>query len=121
MARDHRKLRVFQLADELVSLIYQATRKFPRDELFGLTSQMRRAAVSVPANIVEGCSRSSHSDYLHFLVIAKGSLQELGYHLDLSHRLGFLPAKEYDALRQQFETCVKQLQGLINALAKDKG
>ena len=72
--RDHTKLRAFELADEVAILIYRTTRKFPREETYGLTSQMRRAAVSVPSNIVEGCTRKSQADYLHFLEIAFGSL-----------------------------------------------
>ena len=74
--RDHTKLRAFELADEVVMLIYRATRAFPKDEIYGLTSQMRRAAVSVPSNIVEGCARESQAEYLRFLEMAFGSLRE---------------------------------------------
>jgi four helix bundle protein len=84
--RDHTKLRVFELADEVAVLVYQATAGFPKEELFGLTSQIRRAAVSVPSNIVEGCARESEADYLRFLTIAFGSLRELHYQLNLSER-----------------------------------
>lgn len=118
MARDHKKLKVFQLADELAIQVYQATRDFPKEELFGLTSQMRRAALSVPANIVEGCSRSSESEYLHFLEIAKGSLQEVGYYLEVSRRLRFLDEDAYQSLEGSFSTCIKQLQALVNALRR---
>lgn len=121
MARDHRKLRVFELSDELVKMVYRATRTFPRQEMFGLTSQMRRAAVSVPANIVEGCSRSSENEYVHFLGIAKASLQELGYYLDLSRDLGFLDEDAHAALHERFHGCVGQLQSLVNALRRAKG
>jgi len=79
MPRDPRKLRVFALADGLVPEIYGATKSFPTEERFGLVSQLRRAAVSVPANIVEGCGRRKTNDYLHFLNIATGSAYELGY------------------------------------------
>jgi four helix bundle protein len=72
--RDHTKLRAFELADEVVLLIYPATKEFPKEEMYGLTSQMRRAAVSVPSNIVEGCARESQAEYLRFLEIAFGSL-----------------------------------------------
>ena len=79
--RDHTKLRVFELADELVSLVYKVTARFPREELYGLTAQMRLTAVSVPSNIVEGCARDSQADYLRFLCIAFGSLRELHYQI----------------------------------------
>jgi len=70
--RDHTKLRAFELADEVAMLIYKATAGFPKEETFGLTTQMRRSAVSVPSNIVEGCARDSEADYLRFLNIAFG-------------------------------------------------
>ena len=89
--RDHTKLRAFELADEVVVLVYRTTAAFPKEELFGLTSQMRRAAVSVSSNIVEGCARDSETEYLRFLNIAFGSLRELHYQLNLAKRLGFLP------------------------------
>ena len=87
---DHTKLRAFEMANEVVMLVYQVTAGFPREEMYGLTSQMRRAAVSVPSNIVEGCARDSQADYLRFLRMAFGSLRELHYQLGLSNRLGFL-------------------------------
>ncbi|MCA9108109.1 MAG: four helix bundle protein, partial [Planctomycetales bacterium] len=77
--RDHSKLRAFELADSLAVETYKKTRQLPKDELFGLTSQMRRAAVSVASNIVEGCSRNSTTEYVRFLEIAYGSARELEY------------------------------------------
>jgi len=88
--RDHNKLRAFELADEVAVFIYQITKTFPREEVFGLSAQMRRAAVSVASNIVEGCARDSAADYLHFLQIAFGSLKELHYQLSLACRLEYL-------------------------------
>jgi len=89
---DHRKLEAFQLADRLVISIYETTRDFPQGEQFGLTSQMRRCAVSVAANIVEGCGRQSKKDYLRFLWISFASARELGYFIDLAPRLALIEA-----------------------------
>jgi four helix bundle protein len=87
--RDHTKLRAFELADEVAILTYSETRNFPKDEMYALTSQMRRSAVSVPSNIVEGCARESQTEFLRFLEIAFASLRELRYQFGLSKRLGY--------------------------------
>jgi four helix bundle protein len=97
--RDHKKLRAFALADGLAMLVYQDTADFPREEVFGLTSQMRRSAVSVASNIVEGCARNSLADYLRFLDMAYGSVRELEYQITLAHRLGYL--QDPDQLNQE--------------------
>jgi len=88
--RNHTKLRAFELADELAIMIYRTTKNFPKEEIYGLTSQMRRAAVSVPSNIVEGCARESQVEYLRFLEIAFASLRELHYQFGLANRLGYI-------------------------------
>ena|SRR5689334_15268470 len=88
--RDHRKLRVFALADELALQVYKVSKRFPAAERFGLTNQLRRAAVSVAANIVEGATRPSEVEYGRFLTVAYGSAQELEYELSLAARLGYL-------------------------------
>jgi four helix bundle protein len=118
--RDHTQLRVFELADEVVMLVYRTTAGFPKEELFGLTSQIRRAAVSVPSNIVEGCARDSEAEYLRFLNIAFGSLRELHYQLNLSKRLGFLPNEDSSLLEPKIVETEKVLNGLIRAL-RDEG
>ena len=117
--RDHTKLRAFELADEVVVLIYRATRGFPKEEIYGLTSQIRRAAVSVPSNIVEGCARESQVEYLRFLEIAFGSLRELHYQFGLAMRLGYRDKQgvsEGDAKMMETE---KVLGALIRAMCSD--
>jgi four helix bundle protein len=116
--RDHRRLKAFQLADDLVFGLYRATDSFARKELFGLTSQIRRAAVSVPANIVEGCARDSTRDYLNFLNIAFGSLREAGYLIDLSRRLEYLGEQSAASLLDKYEECARVLAGLMRALRR---
>ena len=117
--RDHRKLRAFELADEVAVLVYQTTAQFPKEEMYGLTSQIRRAAVSVPSNIVEGCARDSQADYLRFLYIAFGSLRELRYQLNLSKRLGFFSNQDYSISEGKIIETEKVLHGLIRSLRKD--
>jgi four helix bundle protein len=114
--RDHTQLRAFELADEVVMLVYRTTAGFPKEELFGLTSQIRRAAVSVPSNLVEGCARDSEAEYLRFLSIAFGSLRELHYQLNLSNRLGFLRNEDLLLLEPKVVETEKVLNGLIRAL-----
>lgn len=88
--RDHTKLKAYDLADDLALMIYRITMKFPKEEIYGLTAQMRRAAISVPSNIVEGCARSTQVEYHRFLEIAYGSLKELDYQFGLSCRLRYI-------------------------------
>jgi len=114
--RDHTKLRAFELADEVAMLVYRVTARFPKEELFGLTSQIRRAAVSVPSNIVEGCARDSQADYLRCLNIAFGSLRELHYQLNLSKRLGFLTNEDSSLIEPKILEAEKVLSGLIRSL-----
>ena len=117
--RDHTKLRAFELADELALLVYKATARFSREELYGLTAQMRRAAISVPSNIVEGCARDSQADYLRFLYIAFGSLRELHYQISLSHRLGLLLNDDLSLVEPAVIETEKVLNGLIQSLRVD--
>ncbi len=114
--RDHTKLRAFELADEVVLLIYRMTQVFPKEEIYGLTSQLRRAAVSVPSNIVEGCARSTETEYLRFLEIAFGSLRELHYQSGLSNRLGYSNGSDFEFLEEKIIETEKVLNGLIRSL-----
>ena len=115
--RDHRKLESFAHADELVADVYRLTTGFPKSETYGLLSQIRRAAVSVPANIVEGSARRSGPEYVQFLNQAFGSLRELGYLLDLSHRLEFLSDESFTFLEAKYEKTARMLSGLLRALS----
>jgi four helix bundle protein len=114
--RDHTKLRAFELADELPVVVYRVTAGFPKEELYGLTSQMRRAAISVPSNIVEGCARDSQADYLRFLHMAFGSLRELHYQLSLARRLGFLSNEDSSLIEPKIVKTEKVLNALIRSL-----
>jgi len=117
--RDYTKIRAWQLADDLAVMVYEATKVFPREEVYGITSQLRRAVVSVPANMVEGSSRGTKKDYLHFLYIARGSLSETQYFLHLSQRLGYLEIQkenEFASLTKQTFAC---LHGLIRSVQSE--
>ena len=120
MARDYTKIRAWQLADELAIKIYGATKGCPKSENFGLTSQMRRAAVSVAANIVEGSARKHQNEYLQFLYTSIGSLTELGYFLRFSNKIGYLNKQDFDVLNLQYQKTIKTLRALINFIEKTK-
>jgi len=119
--RDYTKIEAWRLADDLTVAVYEGTRSFPKEEIYGLASQLRRASYSVPANIVEGALRESKKDYLHFLYIALGSLSETQYFIHLAHRLGYLSPEKADALRQQTKVTFACLHGLIQAVEKEAG
>ena len=117
--RDYTKIKAWQLADDLTVAIYAATKSFPKEEMYALTNQIRRAAYSVPANITEGSSRNTHKDYLHFLYISRGSLSETRYFIHLSERLGYFTKEQAQSLTEQAEESSKTLVGLILAVEKE--
>ena len=113
---DYRKLVAWQKSMELAEAVYIHTAEFPLEERYGLTAQIRKSAVSIPSNKVEGCARETQADYLRFLGMAYGSARELEYPISLAVRLGFLPAHSSDEpAEDSLETC-KVLNGLIKAL-----
>jgi four helix bundle protein len=116
--RDHTKLRAFELANQLGIAMYEATSGFPRAEMFGLTAQLRRGAVSVASNIVEGCARSSEAEYLHFLDMAYCSAREVEYRIGLAQRLGFPPDPAPQELAARSTETAKVLGGLLRSLRK---
>ena len=116
--RDHRKLQAFDLAHAFTLSVYRETKQFPREEQYGLTSQFRRAAVSVAANIVEGCARSTQNEYVRFLDIAFGSLREAGYYIKLARDLGYLNDESAKTLSDEYNHCARVLAGLIAGLRR---
>ena len=116
MARDHRKLRVFQMADVLAHDIYRITRAFPPEERYELTRQLRRAALSVPTNLVEGCARSSQKAYCSFCDVALGSASEMRYLLEFAHGEEFLSERKYKDLHDRAGAVVRSLNRLVTVL-----
>ncbi len=114
--QDYRHLRVWQNSHDLVLKLYKLTSKFPKDELYGLTSQIRRAAASIPANIAEGCARSGDPEFGRFLHIAQGSASELDYHLLLARDLHYLGSADYDYLCESLGSVRRMLSTLIQKL-----
>ena len=119
MSRDYRKLRVFHQADSLVIDIYKYTKHFPREETYGLQSQLRRGAVSSAANIVEGSARRGEGEYLSFLNIAAASATEVRYLINVSRRLGFMEQREADDLESRYDQLIAGLIRLIASLTPE--
>ena len=119
--RDYTRIEAWRRADDLTVEIYRQTRLFPKEELYSLTSQLRRSSYSVPANIVEGSSRESKKDYLHFLYIARGSLSETQYFIHLARRLDYLAEREAATLHTQTKMLFACLHGLIQSVEKEAG
>jgi four helix bundle protein len=115
--RPHKKLKVWQLAIELVTEIYKLTEPFPRKEEFGLVAQMRRAAVSIPSNIAEGLTRKTGKDKLHFLNISQASLSELDTQLEISKNLGYLNEKSLEETQKKLVEVQMLLSGLSRSIS----
>ena len=112
-----RDLRVWQSGMELVVGVYELTRTMPKSEIYGLSSQLQRAAVSVPANIAEGHTRSSLKEYLHFLSVARSSLAEVETYLELAQRLSYMPAERARPLLDLTTSTHRQLNALRTSLS----
>ena len=115
-----RDLRVWQCGMELVEEVYRLTRGFPKEELYGLTSQLRRAAVSIPSNIAEGQTRKHVKEFLQFLSTAQGSLAEVQTQIELAGRLKYLSAEQIEPALERADSLAKQLYALQNSLADRK-
>ena len=113
---NYRNLKVWERAHRLTPEVYGATHTFPKDELFGLTSQLRRAAASIPANIAEGCGRNGDAELARFLTIAIGSANELDYHLLLARDLGYLPPPLFEHLAAEAQGVASMLATFLDRL-----
>jgi four helix bundle protein len=113
---DYRSLKVWQRAHRLTLLVYKATQHFPSSELYGLTSQLRRSAASVPANLAEGAGRNSVGELRRFCRISLGSASELEYHLLLARELGYLPTECHAGLAEEVDHLKRMLARLASAL-----
>ena len=118
--RDFRTLQVWDKAHQLTLAVYKATVTFPQTELYGLTSQTRRASTSIPANIAEGCGRDTEAELARFMHIASGSASELEYHLLLAHDLGFLQAPIYQDLHNKVTEIKRMLTAFTKKLKADR-
>ncbi|MFA9559316.1 four helix bundle protein [Evansella sp. AB-rgal1] len=119
MYSDTSKLIVWQKSHALVLEIYEITKGFPKEELFGLTSQIRRAAVSIPSNIVEGKARGSNKEYRRFLLMARGSLEEVKYQLLLAKDLHYIEVNRYNGILYIADEVGKMINGILRKLGSD--
>ncbi len=117
--QSYRDLKAWQIGCLLVKKIYETTKVFPKDELYGLTQQIRRAAISVPSNIAEGYGRGSSKDYVRFLRNARGSLYEVETQLILAHDLNYLDKIQLDDLLNNTNECCRILHGLIKSIERN--
>jgi len=118
--KDFRQLKVWEKAHQLTLAVYQVTASFPRDEIYGLTSQMRRAASSIPSNLAEGCGRNSDAELARFSSMAAGSASELEYHLLLARDLNLIPLNDHQLLTEQVVEIKRMLSGLVQKLSADR-
>jgi len=116
--KTHKDLDVWIKSIELVTKVYKLTNNFPKDELYGLANQIRRAAVSVPSNIAEGAGRNSTNEFLQFLYYAKGSLSELETQFIIAYNLNYIGNEQKQNMEAHFSEIFKMLSGLINSIKK---
>ena len=116
MVKSHRDLDVWNLSIDLVKDVYKIAKNFPKDEIYGLTSQIKRAVISIPSNISEGASRQSHKEFIQFLYIALGSSSEVETQLIIAKELEFFKGKEIEIIFEKIDRIKRMLNGLINHL-----
>jgi four helix bundle protein len=116
MDKPHKKLDVWKQSIALVTVLYELTKSFPKDEWYGLVNQIRRAAVSIPANIAEGAARQTKKEFIQFLCIARGSISEIDTYLEIAQNLGYLDNSVVKDIDRKMIGVDKMLNGLIKAL-----
>ena len=114
--RDYKKYNVWKLGHEITLEIYKLTKVFPKEELYGMISQMRRAAYSIPSNIVEGCGRESDREFRRFLIISQGSASELEYFTILAHDLGYIETSNFETVLDKINKTRRSLNNLITKI-----
>ena len=119
--QSYRELQVWQVAMDLVTLVYRETVQFPKEETYGLTSQLRRAAVSIPSNIAEGQGRRTTGEFLNHLSMARGSIMELQTQLEIAKRLNFLRERQADQILEMATRVAQMTNALISALERRQG
>jgi four helix bundle protein len=117
--KDFRKQKVWERSHRLTLAVYEATATFPKEELYGLTSQIRRASAAIPANIAEGCGKDGDAEFARYLQIARGSVSELEYHLLLASDLGFLTINDYEFLSTEANEVKQMLTSFLKKLKAD--
>jgi four helix bundle protein len=118
--KDFRSLKVWEKAHQLTLDVYRATNRFPREELYGLTSQMRRCSASIGANIAEGCGKRGNNEFHRFLQIASGSASELDYHFLLARDLLFLPQADYAEMEKELSALRRMLTSLLQKVDTER-
>jgi four helix bundle protein len=118
--KDFRSLKVWEKAHQLTLEVYRATNRFPREELYGLTSQMRRCSASIGANIAEGCGKRGNNEFHRFLQIASGSASELDYHFLLARDLLFLPQADYAEMEKELSALRRMLTSLLQKVDTER-
>jgi four helix bundle protein len=113
----HKNLHVWKKSISFVTEIYNLSKTFPKEELYCIVSQIRRASVSIPANIAEGCARRNTKEYIQFLYISLGSAVELETHMIISSNLGYISACEREKVQMELEEIIRMLSGLIKSLS----
>lgn len=114
--RDYKKYTVWELGHQITLDIYELIKTFPREEIYGITSQMRGAAYSIPSNIVEGCGRESDAEFRRFLIISQGSASELEYFTILAHDLGYIEKDSFETISDKANKIRRSINNLINKI-----